>query len=80
MIEPASEITASGKRRLQAKKVACSKRVPRKKRLKGGPKYPVTILKDTGAAQSVLLSNVIPNITNAFTGEKVLLHVRLPIP
>ncbi|XP_076056339.1 uncharacterized protein LOC143034289 [Oratosquilla oratoria] len=40
---------------------------------KGGPNYPVTILRDTGAAQSILLSDVIPNISNAFTGEKVLL-------
>ncbi|XP_076044797.1 uncharacterized protein LOC143027398 [Oratosquilla oratoria] len=46
---------------------------------KGGPNYPVTILRDTGAAQSILLSDVIPNISNAFTVQVAVRHGSLPI-
>ena len=35
--------------------------------------YHINILRDTGAAQSILLSDALPNINQAFTGEKVLI-------
>lgn len=35
--------------------------------------FPITILRDTGAAQSILVQDVIPNLSHKFTGEKVLL-------
>ena len=38
-----------------------------------GRAYPIQILRDTGAAQTILTKNVIPNITSAYTDEKVIL-------
>lgn len=36
--------------------------------------YPITILRDTGAAQSILHADVLPNVSTAFTGNKVVLN------
>ena len=36
--------------------------------------YPITILRDTGAAQSIMHANFLPNVSTAFTGNKVVLN------
>ncbi|KAK3890606.1 hypothetical protein Pcinc_005454 [Petrolisthes cinctipes] len=38
-----------------------------------GPFYPVTILRDTGAAQSILTKVALPGVEENITGEKVIL-------
>ena len=38
---------------------------------KNSPKYPITILRDTASAQSVLCRNALPSVANTYTGEVV---------